>query len=123
MLAKKLIIPHSRNFYSICRVSTFKLYAKGKSFTDYSFIIVAKIYIIFRSRLIRQVNNGPNSFGTYGSNYESGIKKSNPVLNHLFDDNKGKVSAHLLDMGACKEGTAEALFNSIDLILRENKVD
>ena len=41
----------------------------------------------------------------------------------LFDDNKGKVSAQLLDMGACKEGTAEALFNNIDPILRKNKVD
>ena len=69
------------------------------------------------------MNNGPNSLGTYGSNYESGIKKSNPVLNRLFDDNKGKASAHLLDIGACKEGTAEALFNSINSILRENKVD
>ena len=47
----------------------------------------------------------------------------NPVLIHLSDDNKGKVSAQLLDMGASKEGTAEALFNNIDSILRENKVD
>ena len=46
-----------------------------------------------------------------------------PVLIRLFDDNKGKVSAQLLDMGACKECTAEALFNNIDSILRENKVD
>ena len=45
-----------------------------------------------------------------------------PVLIRLFDDNKGKVSVQLLDMGACKEGTAEALFNKIDSIL-ENKVD
>ena len=41
----------------------------------------------------------------------------------LFDDNKGKVSVHLLDMGACKEGTAEARFNNIDSIRRKNKVD
>ena len=41
----------------------------------------------------------------------------------LFDDNKGKVSAQLLDMGACKEGTAEARFNNIDSIRRKNKVD
>ena len=41
----------------------------------------------------------------------------------LFDDNKGKVSVQLLDMGACKEGTAEALFNNINSILRENRVD
>ena len=47
----------------------------------------------------------------------------NPVLIHLFDDNKGKVSAQLLDMGAYKEGTAEALFNNIHSILSENKVD
>ena len=47
----------------------------------------------------------------------------NPVLTRLFDDNKGKVSVQLLDMGACKEGTAEALFNNINSILRENRVD
>ena len=41
----------------------------------------------------------------------------------LFDDNKGKASAQLLDMGACIEGTAEALFNNINSILRENRVD
>ena len=39
----------------------------------------------------------------------------------LFDDNKGKTQ--LLDMGVCKEGTAEVLFNNIDSILRKNKVD
>ena len=42
---------------------------------------------------------------------------------HLFDDNKGKVPVQLLDMGACKEVTAEALFNNINSILRENRVD
>ena len=47
----------------------------------------------------------------------------NPVLIRLFDDNKGKVPVQLLDMGACKEGTAEALFNNINSILRENRVD
>ena len=47
----------------------------------------------------------------------------NPVSIRLFDDNKGKVSVQLLDMGACKEGTAEALFNNINSILRENRVD
>ena len=47
----------------------------------------------------------------------------NPVLIRLFDDNKGKVSVQLLDMGACKEGTAEALFENINSILRENRVD
>ena len=41
----------------------------------------------------------------------------------LFDDNKGKVPVQLLDMGACKEVTAEALFNNINSILRENRVD
>ena len=50
-------------------------------------------------------------------------KKLNPVLIRLFDDNKGKVSVQLLDMGACKEGTAEALFNNINSILRENRVE
>ena len=46
-----------------------------------------------------------------------------PVLICLFDDNKRKVSAQLLDMGACKEGTIEAIFNNINSILRENKID
>ena len=67
------------------------------------------------------MSSGPYSLGTDGSNDESGIKKLNPVLIHLFDDNKGKVSAQLFDMGACKEGTAEALFNNIDSILREKR--
>ena len=125
MLAKKVIFPPSRIFYffSICRVSTFKVYAGDKSFTYYGLIIVAEIYIIFRSELIRQMNSGPYSLGTDESNDKSGTKKLNPVLTHLFDDNKGKVSTQLLDMGACKEGTAEALFNNIDSILRENKVN
>ena len=57
------------------------------------------------------------------SNDQSGITKLNPVLIRLFDDNKGKVSLQLLDMGACKEGTTEALFNNINSILRENRVD
>ena len=70
MLAKKLIFPRSGNFFSIFRVS--KVYAEGKSFTDYSDIIVAKIYIIFRSELIRQMNSGPYLLGTDGSNDESG---------------------------------------------------
>ena len=69
------------------------------------------------------MNSGPYSIGTDGSNDESGIKKLNPASIRLFDDNKGKVSAQLLDTGACKEGTTEALFNNIDSILRENKVD
>ena len=92
-----------------------------KSFTDYGLIIVAEIYIVFRSELIRQVNSGPYSLGTNGSNDKSGIKKLKPVLIRLFDDNK--VKSQLLDMGACKEGTAEVLFNNIDSILRKNKVD
>ena len=101
----------------------FKVYAEAKSFTDYSLIIVTEIYIIFRSELIPQMNSGLYSHGTDGSNDESGIKKLNPVLIRLFDDNKGKFSVQRLDMGACKEGTTEALFNNINSILRENKVD
>ena len=53
----------------------FKEYAEGESFTDYSLIIVAEIYIIFRSELIRQMNSGPDSLGTDGSDDESGMKK------------------------------------------------
>ena len=117
VLLKKFIFHHS-HFFSICRVSTFKVYAEGKSFTDYSLIIVAEIYIIFRSELIRQMNSGPYSLGTDGSNDESGIKKLNPVLIRLFDDNKGKVSVQLLDMGACKEACMQHIS-----ILRENRVD
>ena len=45
------------------------------------------------------------------------------MLIRLFDDNKGKVSAQLLDMGVCKESTAEVLFSNTDSILRENKID
>ena len=122
MLFKKLVSPHSY-FFPICRDSTFKVYAEGRSFTDYNLIIVVEIYIIFRPELIRQMNSGPYSLGTDGSNDESGITKLNPVLILLFDDNKGKVSLQLIDMGACKENTTEALFNNINSILRGNRVD
>ena len=78
------------------------------------------------------MDSGLFSLGTDESNDESGIKKLNPVLIRWFGDNKGKVSAQLLDMGdgyegirygGWKEGTAEALFNNIESILREKKVD
>ena len=71
----------------------------------------------------QMTNSGPYALGTVGSNDESGIKKLNPVSIRLFDDNKGKVSVQLLDMGAYKESTAEALFNNINSILSENRVD
>ena len=60
-----------------------------------------------------------DSLGTEGSNDETGIKKLNPVLIRLFDDNRGKVSVQLLYMAPSKEGTAEVLFNNINSILRE----
>ena len=47
----------------------------------------------------------------------------NPVLIRLFYDNKGKVFAQLLDIVACKDCTAAALFNNIDSILKETKID
>ena len=68
----------------------FKVYPEGKTFTDYSHIIVAEKYIIFRSELIQQMNSGHYSLCTDGSNDESGIKKFNSVLIRLFHDNKGK---------------------------------
>ena len=80
-------------------------------------------YLVSRSELAQQMDSGLFSLGTDGSNDQSGIKKLNPVLIRLFDDNKGKVSVQLLDMGACKEGTAEALFNNINSIPRENRVN
>ena len=55
---EKAHFPSFKIFFSICRVSTFKVYAEGKRFTDYGLIIVAEIYI-FRSELIRQMNSGP----------------------------------------------------------------
>ena len=122
MLAKKLIFPHLQIFFSpFAEFLCFIVYAEGKSFTDYSLIIVPETYIVFRFALIRQMNSGPYSLGINESNDESGLKKLNPVLIRLLDDNKGK--AQLLDMGAYKEGTAEVLFNNIDSILRKNKVD
>ena len=123
MLAKKLIFSHSRKYFYICRVSTFKVYAEGKSFTDYSLTIVAEIYIIFRSELTRQMNNRPYSLGTDGSNDESVIKKLNRASIRLFHDKKGIVSAHLLNLGGWKEGNTDTLFNNIDSILRENIID
>ena len=65
---------HFPSFTIFFPFTEFKVYAEGKSFTDYSLIIVAEIYIIFRSELIRQMNSGPYSHGTDGSNDESGIK-------------------------------------------------
>ena len=80
-------------------------------------------FILFISELFRQRNSGPDSLGTDGSKDESGIKNLNHVLIRLFDDSKGKDSVQLLDMGACKEDAAEALFNNTDYNLRENKAD
>ena len=57
------------------------------------------------------------------TNDESVIKKLNSILIRLFRDKRGKVSAHLLDIGGWKEGNTEALFNNIDSILRENIID
>ena len=102
---KKLIFLHSRKVFHICRVSTFKLYAEGKSFTDYILTIVAEIYIIFRSELTRQMNNRPYSLGTDRSNDESVIKKLNPVSIRLFGD------------------ITKALFDKIYSILRERNMD
>ena len=65
------------------------------------------------------MNTGSYSLDTDRSNDESDIKKLNPVLIRLFDDNKGKVPVQPLDMGACKAVTAEALFNNINSILTE----
>ena len=65
---------HFPSFTIFFPFTEFKVYAEGKSFTDYSLIIVAEIYIIFRSELIRQMNSGPYSLGTDGSNDESGIQ-------------------------------------------------
>ena len=67
---EKAHFPSFKNFFSVCRVSTFKVYPECKSFRDYSLIIVAEIYIISRSELIRQMNSGPYSLGTDGSNDE-----------------------------------------------------
>ena len=69
------------------------------------------------------MNSGPYSHGTDRSNDDPGIKKLNPVSIRLFDDDKGKISVQLLDMGACKERTAESPFNNINSILRENRVE
>ena len=72
-VVEKAHFPSFTIFFSICRVSTFKVYAEGKSFNR-CLIIVAKICIIFRSELTRQMNSGPCSLGTHGSNDESDIQ-------------------------------------------------
>ena len=61
---------HFPSFTIFFPFTEFKVYAEGKSFTDYSLIIVAEIYIIFRSELIQQMNSGPYALGTVGSNDE-----------------------------------------------------
>jgi hypothetical protein len=66
------------------------------------------------------MKSGSYSVGTDGSNDEAGLKKLNPILIRLFDNTNGRVSLQLLDMGANKESTAEALFNNIDKILEVN---
>ena len=65
----------------------------------------------------------PSQLALMGQMMNQALKKLNPVFFRLFDGNKGKVSVQLLDMVACKEGTTEALFNNINSILRENRVD
>ena len=53
---EKAHFPSFKNFFSVCRVSTFKVYPECKSFTDYSHIIVAEIYIIF---IFSELFSGP----------------------------------------------------------------
>ena len=67
-----------------------------------------------RSYLVKMVNSSPYSLGTDGSIDGGGLKKLNPILIRLFDSHKGKVWFQLLDMGGCKEATADDLFRDIN---------
>ena len=112
MLVKKLIFHHSRIFFPTAEFLHLNYMQRVKVSKIITLQLLRKF--IFRSELIRQMNSGSYSIDTI---------QLNPVLIRLFDPNKEKVSVQLLDMGACKNGTIEALFNSIDSILKENKIN
>ena len=68
------------------------------------------------------MKSGAYSIGTDGSNDEGSLKKLNPIVIPLFDNSKARVSSQLLEMGASKESTAEALFNNLDNVLEINDI-
>ena len=68
------------------------------------------------------MNISPYFLGTDPSNDEGSLKKLNPILVCLFDSEKGKVRSQLLGMGACKEASANALFQNINCVLLQSKV-
>ena len=68
------------------------------------------------------MKSGAYSIGTDGSNDEGPLKKLNPIVIRLFDNSKARVSSQLLEMGASKESTAEALFNNLDNVLEINNI-
>ena len=68
------------------------------------------------------MKSGAYSIGTNASNDEGSLKKLNPIVIRLFDNSKARVSSQLLEMGASKESTAEALFNNLDNVLEINDI-
>ena len=68
------------------------------------------------------MESGAYSIGTDGSNDEGSLKKLNPIVIRPFDNSKARVSSQLLEMGASKESTAEALFNNLDNVLEINDI-
>lgn len=47
----------------------------------------------------------------------------NPLLFRVFYDEKGKITSQILDMGACKSVTAEALFDNTYSIPRSTGME
>ena len=77
---------------------------------------------INRSKLVEQMEKGPFSLATDGSNDE-GLVKLNLILIRLFDNDLCYVHVQLLDMCCSKPGTAEILFENIPSALRSNEID
>ena len=71
---------------------------------------------------MKQMKSSAYSIGTDGSNDEGSLKKLNPIVIRLFDNSKARISSQLLEMGASKESTAEALFNNLDNVLEINDI-
>ncbi|XP_033110417.1 uncharacterized protein LOC117111577 [Anneissia japonica] len=75
----------------------------------------------YKASLIDIMKNGPFSVSTDGSS-DTGVEKMNPMTVGIFDVNRGCVTTQFLDMCMSSRSTAEALFNTMDEVLKTHSL-
>ncbi|XP_033115328.1 uncharacterized protein LOC117115578, partial [Anneissia japonica] len=75
----------------------------------------------YKASLIDIMKNGPFSVSTDGSS-DTGVEKMNPMTVRIFDVNRGCVATQFLDMCMSSRSTAEALFNTMDEVLKTHSL-